>query len=414
MDPQIVEIEPSGQVLETPYLLRQSVRLTGDLHFAGSAFIFAGNDITLDLNGSTVFFNESGADHRYGAGCPPWWNDNPRPRWADSDIFVWERVSGARIVNGIIAQVGSGKECAGVLAYKTAGIEINNVGVCIKGDDTHAICLNQCDGIDVQDNTIDDQTTVVTNRHQGRAAIDIYYAVGDPLVVGNTILGCSQWGIRITRADDEMETVTVSQNIIKPDGVCTNGYGIGVHGRNVDVHNNTITATTAGMGIHLNDDCDGSRVFGNTIDITCQPVWGEYPRMNAHGIALERCTNTEVFDNDVISRGLWNIENAASNGCALKIGVNPGSGNRVHDNRFRAIHGLGALFERHPLYYATTIYVEEWGANGVEVYDNEFTTNDCLMQLSSWIGEGGEQVDASGFVFRDNMCLREDRDETTN
>ncbi len=389
--------------------------LDGAVDFFGSGFIVAAEDITLNLLGYPVTFNTGGSAYRYGVVCPPWWNNHPAAMWRESDITVWKRVKNFHITDGDIIQSDRKHSVnnVGILSYKTDGIRISKMQITISGEDTSGIVICQCGGIEIHNNHIRDETSSITNRHQGRACIDLQFVKGAPKIVGNILNDCSQWGIRITRASDHEGQALIKDNTIEPESVVTNGYGIGVHAADVAVLGNTICATT-GMGIHLNEQSIRAIVRKNIVSICCPPSWDEYPRMNAHALALERCESALIEDNSFTSYGSVQDTSEISNGCAVKIGVNPCSENIIKGNSICAEHLIGPQFSQHPLIFASAICItDHFGASGCSVIENKITTNDRFIHFSSWLGEAGEQIDASGFLLKDNKFIRDECDETT-
>ena len=181
----------SGAVGAGPYCLDvagETYVLTEDIATSGSGLVFAAENVTLDLNQHTVTFGTSSEIYRYGVAIPP-----PYPHgnsvWAESDITVWEQSSGATVMNGAVAQgAGSGAKCAAIIAYEQSSLTVQGTSVLIRGDDTFAIQFNECDDIHIFGNTITDSTTVVTNRHAGRAAIDMMATHDGPIeIFSNTI-----------------------------------------------------------------------------------------------------------------------------------------------------------------------------------------------------------------------------------
>ncbi len=391
--------------------------LTEDINAAGTGFIFTAAGITLDLNQHQLTFGTAAAAYRYGVALPPAYKHRSK-RWWSSDIKRWQTNHRATIKNGLIIQAQAVRDssntgfsgadsCGAIFAHDTKDLTINNVAIVISGDDSFAMLLKNITGLRVFANEITDETEIISNRHQGRAAIDIEFARDNTIeVFSNTIRNCRQWGIRITRTGSPAVWGRIFNNKIYPQAIVTNGYAIGVHGDRLDVYGNKIVAST-GFGIHINDDSNSSRVHDNTIEVTTEPTWPEYPRNNSHGIALERCTNAEVYDNSVISNGVARIQDAVSNGCALKVGVNLNSHNHIYNNTFEARHLGGIYFDSgNPLYHSSTLYTDEFGLGDVVIENNTFITQDRFFTIYSWTGPNKTQVDASAAVIKGNRWIR--------
>ena len=402
----------SGTVGTGPYYLDvpgQTYILTEDITTPGSAFVFAAEHVTLDLNQHTVTFGTSAHTYRYGVVMPPPY-PHTHDRWQDSDINVWNPTTGAITKNGSVVQGGQGARNVAVMGYEQGNLTVEGVSVVIQGDDTHGMLLDECHDLHILGNTITDNTTVISNRHEGRAAIDILAARDGMIDVhDNTIHNCRQWGIRVKRRTPATVWAQVHHNTIYANTIVTNGYSIGIYGNRVAAYENTINASN-GRGVHI-ELCDESRVYNNQIEVIEQPYWNEYDRLSAHGIKLEDCSRAEVYGNEVVSKGLANTMDAVSNGAALVIGVAEGSNNWVHDNTFIARHLGGNAFNPEDYgMYATALEVvgiEE--GSGLVIEDISFVTQDRFLTVTIWRGPRypDEPIDASGVIIRRNSWSRE-------
>jgi len=165
-----------------PYYLDQAGEtyvLTEDIITTGTALVISAEDVTLDLQGHKIVFGLSGEAYRYGIAVPPHY-DHAARQWQMSDITRWHHNDRPQIINGTVEQYHSGGAyCAAVSAWYADDVAISKVEVAIFGDDTTAFLLNQNRNLTVTACKIDDQTTVVSNRHQGRAAIDVKFNKGN-------------------------------------------------------------------------------------------------------------------------------------------------------------------------------------------------------------------------------------------
>ncbi len=402
-----VNVTPS-QVGDGPYYLDragETYQLTGNVTVPGTAFVFAADNVTLDLGGHTVTFGQSPGDYRYGVVVPPAY-PHANPVWAGSDITVWRRANHATVRNGAVIQgAARADSCAAVSAYDRTGVTVQNLEVTIYGDDTFAMRLEECTDVYIFGNTVVDNTTVISNRHQGRAAIDLLWTHDGAIeVFNNTIENCRQWGIRVGRRAPISTYGHIHDNVIHPNTVVTNGYAIGIHGDNLEAYGNTIRAAR-GRGIHI-DECAGARVHDNVIDVLEEPVWDEYDRVSAHGIKLELCRTADVYNNTVTSRGRAVDPNAVSNGAALSVEVQPASDNYVHGNTFTALEEGGPTFEAWKYYYyaVPVEMVSAFDPSGLRIEDNVFRTNDRFFTTFEWHGPGAptDSVDASGVSLARN------------
>jgi len=400
----------SAAVGAGPYYLDiagETYVLTEDIETPGTALVFAANNVTLDLNQHTVTYGTIPNSYRYGVAVPPPY-PHSAPRWSESDITVWENADGSTVKNGTIEQgAGEGADCASVIARSQDGITIQDLNISMIGDDTFAISINEFKNMTISGNTITDLTNVVTNRHAGRAAIDISSASdGNIEVFNNIIHNCRQWGIRVSRRNPATIWGRIHNNEIYANTIVTNGYGIGIRGDRMEAFGNTIQATN-GRGIHISN-CDGALVHDNDIDVVEINI-PEYNKLSAHGIKLERCTNAEVYENYVVSRGLVVDGSNICNGSALNFTVNENSNNHVHDNIFVARHMGGDAFDPSNYgFHASAIEVVVVENNsGLRIVNNTFITNDRFFSSTEWNSADGSPLDGSSILIKGNTWTRE-------
>jgi hypothetical protein len=383
--------------------------LTEDLETFGSGLVFAAQNVTLDLNNHTLTFGNSSDRSRFGVAVPPAY---PHFRWVElTDITIYNASNGATIKNGSIVQgMGKAANCAAIKSLEQHDITVENVSITIYGDDTFAIHYTDCRELSVTDCDITDSTSVITNRHSGRAAIDFENAHDGLIEIArNTIYSATQWGIRVSRRQPHTVRGHIFDNTINLANIVTNGYGLGLHGDNLEAYGNAIYATN-GRGIHI-EGSDSVLVHDNVVDVINEPFWDEYTRMQAHGIKLEACSNTEVYFNYVISYGRYEIIDAACNGAALSITVYDESNNHIHDNTFIARHLGGSLFvPSNYLTYSTSIeviYIEP--NSNLLIENNTFITQDRFLSASlDWTNNPNiDPIDASDTIIKNNTWIRD-------
>ncbi len=392
-----------------PYYLDQAgttYRLLEDVAVPGSAFVFAANNVTLDLNGHTVTFGMSPGAYRYGVAVPP-----PYPHanrvWAESDIRVWAGATGAVMKNGRVVQgAGRADSCGAVTLYAQNSVTITGLDILIFGDDTYAIRGEESSNCLIYSNTITDSTQVVTNRHQGRAAIDLLAMADGPVeIFNNTLHNCRQWGIRVGRRRPVTVWGHIYNNQINLNTIVVNGYGVEVYSDLMEVYGNTIRATN-GRGIHL-DGSMSPRIHDNDI-IATERSTGEYNRAAAHGIKLENCNDADVYGNTVLSYGVTDIADQQSLGSALSLSLGANTVNHVHDNRFTALHLGGAAFRLEDYgNYATPIELFEADPTAkITIENNVFSSNDRMFAAIAWLGPDGQPAPGENIVLRGNTFLR--------
>jgi len=401
-----------------PYYLHltgATYQLTEDISTPGTAIVFAAQNVTLDLNGHTITFGTSSSPYRYGVALPPSYADT-NTLWTSSDITVWRNSAGGVVKNGAIVQgAGRGANSAAFISFAEDIITLQDTSLTVSGDDTYAARFEYGGNFSVSGNTVTDNTTVVSNRHQGRASIDfINISTEAPLeVFNNAIYNSRQWGIRVARGDTTGTWGHIYNNTITTNTIVTNGYGVGAHGGMLEVSNNVIHATN-GRGIHI--EGNNAKVHDNDIDVIEFPS-SEYPRVSAHGIKLEGCANAEIYNNTVVSKGYVVSPTQTSIGAALDFSVDVGSNNYIHNNTFTARHlgGPGFTSGDYNTMYATAIQALQTGNidgdTGLRIEDNTFTSNDRFFSSTEWaVVDGAEPdriVDAQTISLARNTWIRE-------
>jgi hypothetical protein len=394
-----------------PYYLNQagaSYRLVEDIAVPGTAFVFAANNVTLDLNGHTVTFGTAAGRHRYGIAVPPPYA-HTNAVWSQSDIRVWAGATGAVMKNGRVVQgAARADSCNAVSVYGQNSITISGLDILIYGPDTFAIHCEEGRDFLIYNNTITDSTNVVTNRHQGRAAIDLLAMADGPIeVFNNTVVNCRQWGIRVGRRRPVTVWGHIYNNHVYPNTIVSNGYGIEVYSDLMEVYGNTIRATN-GRGIHL-DGCMSPRIHDNDIEVMEQPVSDEYNRVSAHGIKIEGCNDADIHHNTVVSNGVVNSRDHESLGAGLSLSLGANTFNWVHDNHFIGRHLGGAQFDPANYgSYATPIELYEVEPTGrILIENNTLSSNDRMFAVLAWFGVNGQPADGRDIVLRGNTFLRD-------
>lgn len=193
-----------------PYELNQAGKtyiLTQDITAPGSAISITAPDVTLDLDGHTIVYNESAdaekSDQRqYGAIAA---NGTQGVRCS------YGTRGSARLLNGTIRQ-GAGGGGWGHVPVLFRGSEVAGVTIDYHGPQVSGID-NECKL--VHHNVIIDRGTEVTNRHQGVDAVSVF---GD--VKHNLIARCRQRGVNAKNG------AKINRNEIHVDSVCTNSFGV--------------------------------------------------------------------------------------------------------------------------------------------------------------------------------------------
>lgn len=259
---------------------------TKDITADGTAIIIKANNVTLDLNGHTLTYDEQ--------------------KQQTYEVYgVTSRYSkGIRILNGTIRQ-GNGNDSAqagglGVSAIYLNGGDGEIAGVkCIyTGAQITGIYLRNSSEFDAHHNLIEDRGTKMVNRHSGCAGMTYGHH--------NLIKRARQWGI-MCRSNSVTE-----HNEIYIDSVCTNAKGIFLYKhKNVTVRDNRIFGTGYLMyGISPVAKSENVKIHDNLVHVEgVKPLerWKGYEYGAVSWLSCLRLTwggkNLEYFDNLLIANG---------------------------------------------------------------------------------------------------------------
>lgn len=362
----------------------ETYQLQEDISVVGSALVVGADNITVDLNGHTISFGSDNKLYRYGIALPPGY-PHVNPVWSQSDLSSFPCGKSTIIVNGRIEQSGTGGWNGGIYRYGGRGITISGVTVALKGADSRPILLEEVEGpASITSCTIDDTLTrVVTNRHQGRGAIDTQVD-GVTEISYCTITMSPQWGIRVAARTQEISSAKVHHNTIMHYTTCTNGYGIGAHMSNVEVYENTIVSQR-GRGIHMEGGLH-IHVYENIVNVVEEPEWEEYDSVTTHGIKLEECNLGLVEHNAVTAHGKKEIPHATCAGSALIVSTNEGSSNTIRDNIFVGLNDKGSIYDPGDYgQYGTPLeLLAIQGDAEVIIENNKFASNDRFLVVKEY------------------------------
>ncbi|GAF86409.1 unnamed protein product, partial [marine sediment metagenome] len=258
-----------GGMAGPPYTLDKAGAtyvLTRDIVADSTAFRITAQNVTLDLNGHAVTFND-----KYGAAEAVDSSKNIRTafhRFTGAPGIVGVRGSdGAKLFNGFIVQGrgGSGNVCdpiLGVRATEIAGVALDYYGYQMNG----FIWAGRVD--ELHHNVVKDKGTELVDRHWAVSAVS-----GCKKVHHNLIKRCRQRGIS---GGDQ-----ITHNEIYQDSYATNSLGIS----GKEVRGNRIL----GGGVHI---CaiswsPGMQVIGNLVHLQAERTktvrWSEYGSGRARG-----------------------------------------------------------------------------------------------------------------------------------
>jgi len=288
---RVVDIDSPGllDVADTEY------RLVADVTADKTAFQLAASHITLNLNGHIVTYGE-------------------RNDVAECHGVVHQRDNATDIV---VCGPGTIRQGAGGLATDpqrtgwnpisfplgATQVVIAGVELLYRTPETYGIRAMWVSEITLRDNIIEDQGTVVLNRHSLIAAIDISRGTGG-LVRGNDIRRTRQVGIS---SGNDCE---VAYNRIHVSSVVTNSYAIvcfAVDG--FTVHHNTITGEGVHpIGIGAVAEAHHGDILDNDIEVQSTAVGTEYGDTGAAGIRMTWGTDdVRVRRNHILLRAEKNL-----------------------------------------------------------------------------------------------------------
>ena len=298
--------------------------LQNDIVASGTAFTIKGSNITLNLNGHTVTYGNSGSSSAYGVYVDG---------YARSNIAV---VNG-KIVQGngsCSGQSGTGTNCNPIYAYETFSMEIGGVDISYRAADTHGIYLQWGKDASIHHSSIQDLGTKVTDRHQG---IDAIRAVGvTNAKVHHSIVKTRQVGIRVgTNGEIYNNEVTINSQV-------TNSVGVSL--QTGSAHHNKVY----GYGVHpiaFWPDHD-AKVYSNYAEVQNTKSGSEYGDTGAACLRMTWGTgdNSEIMYNTFIvnASDSYNGTGVNSWGRALFVGLPDASLKAdIHDNVIIATNNDG-------------------------------------------------------------------------
>ncbi|XOU94401.1 MAG: FG-GAP-like repeat-containing protein [Candidatus Kerfeldbacteria bacterium] len=345
--------------------------LTQDVSSVGTCFTIGADDIILDLNNHTITYGTGTGEYRYGVALPPHYiRRDFFPDSAIPDSSFNETKERIRIQNGSIVQGGGdGENSHAIFGYASHYIYIHNLTITVHGPDTQNIGFTYSENINVYDNLLNNNSTVVTNRHQGRSVVQVTETYGGNNFYRNTITGGPQFGLRINGYDTvDYDTDYIYDNVIRHNATVANPYGISAGAKNMKVYSNMIEAQN-GRGIHVLGD--NQEIYNNTITVK-EGSNSEYSTGWSHGIKIEEATNAKVHNNTVTAIA----EDGFGHAYALDMTINEGANNEVYENIFTATTTTSGL-------HAAAAHITVVNENsGTDIHHNIFRTNNRHISTS--------------------------------
>ena len=377
----------------------------------GTAFSITADDVVLDLNGHTVYY-----DWDQSGSC--------------NGVSVSSVSSGVRVTGGTINQRAGGGDEGDAIAYaEVCEVLVDSMTIGTNGPNSSAITTSRAErGINVFDNTINCDSDSVTNRHALFAAIEIqgvdpFLIDSSSYITGNTINGTPQAGIRVSAVNaartqtSTSDTLYIRNNNIYATSKVTNGFGIHLYNTVIAVIDSNIVDSSGGNGrgisIEMVDDLtenvpNGVIVRDNVVSVrekTNPEYIGSY-LVIGYGIKIEDAGSIEMYGNDVTATGL---DNAPSSGtdraraAALSITMR-GHNDDIHiyNNTFTA-HHEGGEYVSSDIRESSAFAVHLTLMNSGLVFENNtLESNHILIYCDDYFGYQGV-LDYYGepFLFQD-------------
>jgi hypothetical protein len=323
------------------------------------------------------------------------------------------RAANFTVRNGQINQGrGGGYSSSPLFCPYLPGLTITNVQTYATGMDTISLMANFASvQVTVRGSTFQQNIDNISNRINNYSTLALYDINGPVLIDGNQILNSPQVGINVG-FNNPQYPVVIQNNVIRPNEVVGNGYGIEIAGlQNFTIANNSIVAVN-GRGI----DVDG----WSSTPIANGQIYGNFVSVQEHGNREDNNANMEAralrLRNDVDQMGpqtnvhIYNNTFLATTGPGLGLAayavrisyLNPnGEMNNanilIENNTFRAI-----VTTTDPTYTAQAMLVDGV-APGINLVcsGNILESNDTSLALS-----GADLGNVSGVLLVSNTLRK--------
>lgn len=317
------------------------------------------------------------------------------------------RVRDFAVRNGRVIQgQGRGRRSSPMFVQGVNGLTAENLEIISAGLDTNGIDGSYSGNVAVRNSLFRSAVDHITDRARCESLLDFPHA-SNIRVEGCRLIDAPQASIRFSGGAN----VAARNNIIEPNTIVTNGYGIlmnGVH--SFEVSGNRITAPTgkSGRGILL-DGVDGEadstssdgEIFGNYVDIRERPN-PEYGQGGLEATALRLRSyyegghrNIHIHDNTFIARtGVGEVHAAIG----ARISYHRTNNNWVALNNLIENNLFKAIVETTDTYYwarAMTIARVMDTDGGCLLKNNTFESNDISLGFSD---NDGNIVNSGTFI----------------
>jgi len=378
----IIVNQASPIVLTTP---GQTYQLQTSLRFTGNGIYIAAPNVTLDLNGHTIYYGSGNTntvnDHLQGAhGVVVYLN------WYNTEISIpgATNPTNALIKNGRIVHEGTGAVSHAIYGRQGLGATIQDAYVEASGNDSHSVFFYSSN-FSLYRNSLVSHANESFNRHQGPANVH-----GVTVTAYNNILIGGNSGFAV------LDNSVLIGNVIAHDGHVTNGYGVWLYRTNNVVVRDNIILPSNGRGVLLNAGSN-IEVEGNVILHLEAPNAEFGDALNAPAIR----SRYDTSGNTIAGNTGLGIAGAA-------VGLTSASGLYLTDDGT----GVPSRYENNDLttilvgtrdssHYAQPITFEGQGyvqrSNNM-ISGNVFRGNDSLVRTQGW---DGTMEDAAPVVGND-------------
>ncbi len=371
---EVIEDRSTPLVLNTP---GQVYRLDHSLRFAGNGVYIAAENVTLDLNGHTIYYGGDGAGNRHGVVLYlDWFN-------TEIDIPGAGLPTNARIINGNIVHVGESTNSHGIFARRAYGLLLEDLQVEVHGVDSHTLWLNAGPGT-VRDSVLVATAESTPNRYSAPANV----RSDGPLVATHNVLIGGNSGFNVGSNSQ------ISGNVIQHAGFATNGYGVFLYENSGVVVADNLILPLNGRGILLNGGAD--HVIKNNIILHLERPNVEYgDTLNTPGIRTRYYVTGAVISGNV-TLGIGGGGRTSASGLYLS---NDGTGKNTYENNSFTTIVVGTTDTTHS---AVALALEGHGRTAPardEIRSNTFRSNHILIRLEGPDGPAHDQGPMIGNTF---------------
>jgi len=366
--PPAVTPRDQARVMESPLVLTQPnsrVRLTGSLVFPGTAFIVAADNVTIDLQGHTVYYGSDDGADRHGVHLFVDFVDADK---LTARVAATSQPERCEIVGGCIVHAGRGANCHAVYGYRGYNATIERMHLEAAGEDSACVSFGYGDCA-IADSVLICRADRSADRHAGPANVRV--AGGAVLAHDNILIGGNS-GFNVGSRSK------IERNLIAHNAHVTNGYGVWLYRQEDVVVTDNLIVPSNGRGILLNAGL--RNLCRENVILAREKPNEEYgEQLNACGIRLRY----EAADNVLERNTILAIGGPPWTGGSAMYVTNTSSGiNRIVDNHFAALLIADPENADH---YAKSLTFEVGDRTTLaedDVRDNRLTGNHYLLSTS--------------------------------